>query len=160
MYCQNGSNIYNILYYIKYKRIRLYCFYSSLKNTDNLSIRREKILYQKIKNLPVHIRERIRFAPALPEFNSMSSNEISRAISQGSHPTSSFPFIENSSLGGLGVTARGHFASRPAYPRQASSSSIFNYLPNWLDFMDRRLASTCTPAIFRDSTKQEQARFP
>jgi hypothetical protein len=48
------------------------------------------------------------------------------------------------------VTARGHFASGPAYPRQASSpsSSIFNYLPNWLDFMDRRLGSTCTPGYF------------
>lgn len=38
-----------------------------------------------------------------------------------------------------GVTARGHFTSNSAYPRQ-DSSSIFNCLPNWLDFMVRRLA--------------------
>lgn len=36
------------------------------------------------------------------------------------------------------MTARGHFTSNPAYPRQGSSS-IFNCLPNWLDFMDRRV---------------------
>lgn len=36
------------------------------------------------------------------------------------------------------MTARDHFTSNSAYPRQ-DSSSIFNCLPNWLDFMVRRL---------------------
>lgn len=49
----------------------------------------------------------------------------------------SFSFIENFSLR-IGVTARGHFASNSAYPRQASSS-VSNRLPNWLDFMVRRV---------------------
>lgn len=48
-----------------------------------------------------------------------------------------FSFIRNSSLQ-IGVTVRGHFASNPAYPCQASSS-VFNCFPNWLGFMVRRV---------------------
>ncbi|EFN65765.1 hypothetical protein EAG_01256 [Camponotus floridanus] len=43
----------------------------------------------------------------------------------------------------IGVTAKGYFTSNRAYPRQASSS-IFNCLPNWLDFMNSRVDATCT----------------